>query len=255
MPHYTDENLEEIARIIRVDVELDDEIKLDVIEFLRRLKRHGYIADYVRVPDQLMRQDEAKYVAEERKIYVREGVYTKAEDWADHERFTIIHEAAHAVLNHQHERKRSFSAQAALERKVWSIGRDETEANRLAAAIIAPFHRANFSLDTTILQLMERFGLSSLAATARIETLSRIYRRRHNIPRPLPAGVVDFLAKQRREGYQVTSLPDVDVVALRVRKPVYTGDACPLCGAFKMIRVGLHMKCDSETCGARTGDD
>jgi len=255
MPYYTDENFEEIARFVRVEVGLDDQTQLDAIEFLRRLKRHGYIVDYVRVPDQSMLDAEAKYVPAERKIYVRESVYAKAEDWVDHDRFTIFHEAAHALLNHQNVRKRSFSAQATIERKIRSIGRDETSANRLGAAIISPFHRTNFSLGTTAQELMQRFGLSSPAARVRLETLSRIYRLRHNIPRPLPAGVIDFLAKQRQAGHPVTSLTAADLASLRVRKPIYTGDACSVCAAFKMIRIGLHLKCDSESCGARTGDD
>ena len=182
---------------------------------------------------------EAKYNGSERKIFIRESVYRGAEDWIDRHRFTIVHECAHALLNHQHERKRSFSPQAAFEKKITSIRRDESEANRLAAAIISPFHRANFSLNTTAEQVKHRFDLSDSAARARLETLSRIYRRLYNLPRPLPPGVVDLLSQRRREGYTVASLPPQDIVAIRIRQPEYTGDACPVCGAFKMIRVGL----------------
>ncbi len=255
MPCYVDEDFEEISRIVRTNVGLDEQIQLDAIEFLRRLKRHGYIADYLRVPGHAMPDDEAKYVAGERKIYIRENVYSGAEGWKDHYRFTIVHECAHALLNHQYERKRSFSAQAKIEKKIPSIRRDETSADRLAAALISPFHRANFTLETTAQQLAHRFGLNAPAASARHETLSRIFRRQYNLPRPLPVGVFDILAKRRREGNTITSLPMEDIAALQVRKPIYTGDACPVCGAFKMIRIGLHTKCDSETCGARTGDD
>jgi Zn-dependent peptidase ImmA (M78 family) len=198
---------------------------------------------------------EAKYNGSERKILIREDTYQGAEDWIDHHRFTIVHECAHALLNHQFERKRSFSPQSAFENKIRSIRHDEHEANRLAAALISPFHRANFSLNTTTEHVKQRFGLSDLAAKARHETLSRIYRRQHNLPRPLPPGVVDLLSQRRRQGYNINSLPPQDIVAIRVRQPEYTGDPCPVCGAFRMIRVGLHMKCDSPTCGARTGDD
>jgi Zn-dependent peptidase ImmA (M78 family) len=252
---YSDEDFEELAKVVRADLDIDDQVQLDAIELLKRLKRQGYIADYVRVPDEAMLDAEAKYNGAERKIFIRESVYQGAEDWKDHYRFTITHECAHALLNHQHERKRSFSRQAAFEKKIPSIRSDESEADRLAAAIISPFHKANFSLSTTIEQVKERFDLSEPAAKARLQTLSRIYRRRYNLPRPLPPGVIDLLAQRRREGHIVTSLPPEEIVAIRVRRPEYTGDACPVCGAFKMIRVGLHMKCDSPTCGARTGDD
>jgi hypothetical protein len=167
----------------------------------------------------------------------------------------VAHECAHALLNHRYERKRSFTRQAAFEKTVRSIRRDEGDANKLAAALLSPFHRSNFSLDTTPANIKERFGLSERAAAARTETLSRIYRRKYNLPRPLPAGVIDLLARRHREGYAVTSLPPDELVALRMRQPIYTGDACPICGAFKMIRVGLHLNCDSPTCGAKTGDD
>lgn len=255
MAYNTDEDFEEIAKIVRNNVEMDDQIQLDVIEFLRRLKRYGYIAEYLRIPDAIMPDSEAKYIGTKRRIDVRDSTYIGAQDWVDHYRFTIVHECAHALLNHHHERKRSFSAQARIEKKVPSIRGDEMQADRLGAALIAPFHRANFTLDTTTQYLQSRFGLSASAAGTRHETLSRIYRRQYNLPRPLPAGVIDFLAKQRREGHSVTSLLPQDIAALQLRRPSYTGDACPICGAFKMIRVGLHMKCDNATCSAETGDD
>lgn len=250
---YSDEELEEIARIVRVDLELDDQIKLDVVEFLRRLKRHRYISDYVCIPDHLLQDAEAKFNPAERKIYLRNSVCAGAEAWNDHHRFTIIHEGAHALLNHRHERKRSYSAVAFAERKVSSIARDEGEANRLAAAIISPSHRANFSLETTVEQLMQRFGLTRPAAIKRWETLSRIYRRRHNLPRPLPPGVIDFLAKRQREGHRVSSLPTDEIASFLKAHPKYGGDACPNCHNFTLIRIGTHQKCDR--CGATTGDD
>ncbi len=54
MVYYSDEDFEQLAKLLREALGLDDQIKLDVIEFLRRLKRKGYIADYVRVPDSAM---------------------------------------------------------------------------------------------------------------------------------------------------------------------------------------------------------
>jgi hypothetical protein len=57
-------------------------------------------------------------------------------------------------------------------------------------------------------------------ASIRAEELARMYRRRHNIRRDLPAGVVDFLIAKQREGHKVSSLPPEDVVAMRVREPI-----------------------------------
>lgn len=255
MPYYSDEDFERLATTLRVALCLDDQVKLDVMEFLRRLKRQGYIADYVRVPDETIPDAEAKYNPDDRRIYLRESVNIGAENWIDRHRFTIIHEAAHAAFNHQLERKRSLAGKAIVELSVGSIRRDETQANKLAAAIIAPFHKAEFSLSTTAQQLMTRFGLSGQAASKRVNEMAGIFRRLHNIPRPLPPGIIDFLSARRREGHIVTSLPPVEVVAMQVRRPTYTGDACPVCSNFKMIRVGTYTKCDHEPCGVITGDE
>lgn len=253
MSYHSDEDFERLAMILREALDLDDQITLDVVEFLRRLKRKGYIADYVRVPDSAMLDAEAKFKPDDRKIYIRESIYVAAENWAARARFTIVHECAHAALEHQFERKRSLSGTAIAEKRVASIHRDEIQANKLAAAVLAPFHRTEFTLATSAQQLMKRYGLSTSAASRRVEEMARIFRRQHNMLRPLPPGVIDFLANRRREGYTVTSLPLVDVVAMQVRQPTYTGDVCPVCSEFKMIRVGTHMKCDC--CGAKTGDD
>lgn len=253
MVYYSDEDFEQLAKLLREALGLDDQIKLDVIEFLRRLKRKGYIADYVRVPDSAMLDAEARFKPDERKIYIRESVYVAADEWIDRARFTVIHECAHAALDHQFERKRSLAGAAVADKRVASIRRDEAQANKLAAAILAPFHRAEFSLSTNTQHLMKRFGLSLTAASKRVEEMAGIFRRLYNIPRPLPPGIIDFLANRRRDGYSVTSLPSLDVVAMQVRRPNYTGDVCPVCQDFKMIRVGTCMKCDS--CGAQTGDD
>lgn len=254
MSYESDEDFEQLATTLRVALGVDDQVKLDVIEFLRRMKRQGYIADYVRVPDVAMLDAEAKFKPDERKIYIRESVWAAAEKGIDRPRFTIVHECSHAALDHQFERKRSLFGQAIAEMRVASIRRDEKQANKLAASVLAPYHRTEFSLATTAEQLMERFGLSAPAASIRAEEMAGIFRRLNKLPRPLPPGVVDFLAARRRDGHTVTSLPSVDVAAMQVRQPVYTGDACPVCGGFKMIRVGTMMKCELESCGAITGD-
>lgn len=255
MPSYSDEDFEELGKTVRVTLEIDEQLKPNPIEFLRRLKRHGYIQEYIRVPDSALPDDEAKYSPEERIIYLRDSTYLGAENAVPHYVFTVFHEGSHALLGHQHERKRSFSEQARAERRVTSIRIDEDDANRLTAAIMAPFHRADFTLTTTADELMKRFGLSARAAALRADEMSGIYRRLYNLPRPLPPGVIDFLAGKRREGYKVTSLPPIEVAAIQPRQPKYTGESCRICGEFKMIRVGTHLKCDVKSCGALSGDD
>jgi Zn-dependent peptidase ImmA (M78 family) len=254
MSSYSDEDYDQIARILREELGVDDEIELDVIDALRRMKHQGYLRDFVCLPDSDLPDAEAKFVAEERRVYLRDTVFRAAERGEPHARFTIVHEMAHGALFHQHTRKRGIAV-GPFERRVSSIRRDEGQADKLAAALLAPFHRAAFNLSTTAAQLADRFGLSASMSKARVEELGGIYRRRYNIQRELPPGVVDFLVARRAEGYPITSVPSVDMVAMRVRAPKYEGESCPnpKCGEFKMIRCGTHLRCD--VCGARTGDD
>lgn len=254
MSSYSDEDYDQIARVLREELGVDDDIWLDIIDTLRRMKYRGYLRDFICLPDSDLPDAEAKFVAEERRVYLRDYIFKAAERGEPHARFTVAHEIAHCALFHQHTRKRGIAV-GLFERKVFSIRRDETQADKLAAAILAPFHRAAFNLSTTPTQLANRFGLSARMSKARTEELAGIYRRRHNIQRELPPGVVDFLAARRAEGYPITSLPSEDIVTMTVRQPKYEGEPCPNpnCREFKMIRVGTHLKCDA--CGARTGDD
>lgn len=255
MASYSDEGFEQLAKTARNELGIDDLVKVDAIDFLRRLKHAGYIRDYVRLPDACLPDDQAKYNPGDKKIYIRESVYSGAANDNTQHRFTVFHEGAHALLGHQYERKRSFSAKAKIVKKVPSIRRDEGDADKLAAAIMAPFDKANFTLETTPAAIANRFGLGPKASSIRCGEFAGIYRRANNLKRPLPKGVSDFLSEQRRRGYLVTSLPPEEVAAMKPVQDQYTGDACPnpSCGEFKMVRNGTAMRCAA--CGSATGDD
>ena len=252
MSNYSDEDYDQIAQILRKELGVDDDTWLDVLDALRRMKYCGYLQDYICLPDGQLPDAEAMFVADERRIYLRQSIYDAAEREDPHARFTVAHEMAHCALYHQHTRKRGVAV-SAFEKKVFK--REEKPADKFAAAFLAPFHKAAFNLNTTAAQLAQRFGLSASMSKTRVGEMAGIYRSRHNIRRELPAGVADFLATRRREGYAVTSLPAEDIVAMTVRQPKYEGDPCPnpKCREFKLIRVGPYLKCDA--CGARTGDD
>jgi Zn-dependent peptidase ImmA (M78 family) len=255
MASYSDEQFEQLAQAIRVELGIDDRIKVDPIDFLRRLKHFGYIKDYVRLPDTCLPDADGKYNPDDQKIYLCDSTCQGIESGNPHDMFTVFHEGAHALLGHQYERKRSFSAQAKVEKKVLSIRKDEIAANKLAVAIMAPFHKAEFTLETTPAQIASRSGLSPKAASIRYDEFARIYRRANNLRRSLPTSVADFLVEQRRRGFVVTSLPDEEIAAIKPKRVSYTGDACPNpdCGQFKMVRNGTSMRCDA--CGSVTGDD
>jgi len=255
MASYSDEGFEQLAKTARTELGIDDLVKIDAIDFLRRLKHTGYIRDYVCLPDACLPDAEAKYKPDDKKIYIRQSVYSAAANDCTQARFTVFHEGAHALLGHQYERKRSFSDRAKIEKRVPSIRRDEGDADKLAVAIMAPFERANFTLETTAAAIGGRFGLGPTASSKRYTEFAGIYRRANNLKRPLPKGVSDFLSEQRRRGFVVKSLPPEEIAAMKPAQDRYTGDACPnsFCGEFKMVRNGTAARCAA--CGATTGDE
>ncbi len=250
MANYTDEKWEEIARAWREAAGQNDAARLDAPKFVRWLKHAGYIADYVCVPDRDLFFAEGKFDPDDQGlVFYPQPVWNAAERREPHAVWTLIHEASHAILRHQGVRYRTaMLPKDSLSR---NASRDEFEAHRLTACILAPFDKADFKLGMTADNIRNRFGLSQDAAVKRLEEFERMYRRKHGLPRELPLGVIDFLATQKRKGYRVTSLDATD--PLPRTQTQFDGDPCPSCGAFKLVRSGLARRC--ERCGARTGDD
>ena len=250
MTDYSDEEWEEIGRKWRRAASGDDAVRLDAPKFVRWLKHAGYIKDYVCLPDHELQAAEGKHDPDQRLVFYRQSIWNDAERGDPHATWTLIHESSHVLRNHKETRYRSDA---------WSRNRfsrradhDEFEANRLTACILAPFHKADFRLGLTVDELRSRFGLSRQAATKRLEEFERMFRRQNSLRRELPAGVSDFLAAQKRKGYQVTSLQNI--VALSPRDiPTFEGDPCPCCGEFMLVRNGLCRNC--QNCGARMGND
>lgn len=73
MPSHSDEGFEQLAKTVRVALRIDDQVKLDAIDFLRRLKHAGYMKDYVQLPDASLPGAEAKYSPDDQKIYIRDS--------------------------------------------------------------------------------------------------------------------------------------------------------------------------------------
>lgn len=252
MSYLLDEDFENAGRNLRVKLGIDDKARLDPIDVLRKLKHHGYIVDYVRVSNGSMPEAEAKFDPDKGIIYIRESIYLAAERGEARARWTIGHEVGHFALNHRKIRNRSSDPRL-IEKIAPTIRRDETQANKFAAAFLAPFHRAEFSPYTTAQQIANRFGISLEAAKSRLQELYRIYRRLHGIKRQLPNSIIDLLAEARRKGHMINSPALIELVSELNTSVRYEGDACPCCSEFKLIRSGVNMRCDN--CGAVTGDD
>jgi hypothetical protein len=249
MAQHTDEEWEEIAREWRRAANMDGTMRLDPPAFVRWLKHEGYIKDYVCVPDADL-PSEGKYEPDERKLFFRNSTWRGALRGNPHDNWTLIHEASHAILKHRETRLRA--APSARQFASTQVNRDETATNNLTACILAPFDKADFKPGMSVDDIQQRFGLSRPAAIRRLEEFERMFRRKHGIPRQLPAGVIDFLAEQKRKGYRVTSLDSVQTALPRPQNQ-YEGDLCPSCKEFTLVRSGLIMKCDG--CGAQTGED
>jgi hypothetical protein len=163
--------------------------------------------------------------------------------------FTVAHEISHALLGHKNARNRSHALSSA-DKATPSIHRDERAAERLAAAILAPYDLADFNLETTPADVANRFGLSRKAAIARQEEFARIYRRQHKIERALPPDVIDFLEEAAERGHKIRSLPPrtaprrtpkvLPSQVARERRGVR--DPC-FCGWPTLFPIGNEMKC------------
>jgi len=212
MSYLEDEDFERAAQILRVKFGIDDQLGLDVIEVLRKLRHYGQIVDYVRVSDISLPDAEAKYDPDKRIIYLRESTYQAALQGNRRARWTVAHEVGHVALNHQRTRNRSSTLRS-IEKIAPNIRRDEAQAHKFAAALLAPFHRANFSLKTTTQQIATRFDISLDAANRRIEEFTRIYRRLNGLARPLPSSVIAFLKAAQRKGHTIKNPVLADFIA------------------------------------------
>jgi len=252
MAYLEDKDLERAARNLRLELGIDDQLRPDMTLVLQKMKHHGYIVDYARVPDHLMPDAEAKFNPDERRLHLRDSTYRAAQQTVPRSRWTIAHELGHVALNHIRTRHRSALPRE-IERIAPTIRRDEAQAHKFAAAFLAPFHRADFSSATTPEEIAHRFGISLPAARRRVDEFAQMYRRLLGIPRPLPQGIVDFLAEAQRKGHKVMSLVSSETLAEHPRTIYYEGDVCPGCNNFMLVRNGLNMKCDY--CGTITGND
>jgi|SRR5579862_1856278 len=249
MSSNTDEQWEAIASDWRKAANQNNSVRLNAPEFVRWLKREGYIKDFVLVPDCDMPGASGKF--KEGIAFYRKSVWAAAEEGDPHSVWTLVHEGCHGICKHQGVRYRAHD----FKRRILSAGsgEEESEANRLTACLLAPFDKTDFQPGMSADEIASHFGLSLKAAKLRLQEFERLYRRQFGMPRPLPPGVVDLLLRQERKGYRITSLTDEHRRLLPVAMPSFEGDPCPSCGALALIRIGLGRRCDA--CGAHLGED
>lgn len=111
-------------------------------------------------------------------------------------------------LGHKKARHRNISGRR-IEKIAPSVIRDERDADRFAAAFLAPASLIENPLLTTSRELSERFDLSLQASEIRLETIQRLYRRAHGIPRPIPESIYKLLSDAAKKGVRVTSINSI----------------------------------------------
>jgi hypothetical protein len=210
MQHH-DEDIERIAGDARRVLGIDQVLRPDMVTAMLKAQHLGIISTYERVPDASMPEDLAAFDPETRRLRLRESVFVSANEVVGspsdrpRARFTIAHELGHVFLGHKRTRHRNISGRR-IEKITSSIVRDERDADRFAAAFLAPASLLENPLLTTPRALSERFGLSLQSSDIRLEILQRMHRRAHKIPRPIPDSIYQLLSDAAKKGAKITSI-------------------------------------------------
>src|ERR1700730_8857326 len=129
-----DEDFEAAARHLRIQLGIDDQLRPDMTTVIVKLKDHGIIKNYIRIPDDQMPDDEAYFDSEKKLLHLRESTFRAAsamftynETARRRARYTIAHEIGHIALGHDGIRYRG-QTNALAEELVRKIRRQEREA-------------------------------------------------------------------------------------------------------------------------------
>jgi rubrerythrin len=208
-----------LARMLRERLDVDHLVQMDMIRVLDELKRLRLIVDYLEVPASDLGGAEGRFDPHTGIMSFPHGTLTGARRGSGRSNFTIAHEIGHWADKVEEVRNRGSPRGA-------RTARDETFADSFAAEFLAPYDKANFSADTTPVELRGRFNLSADAARFRHKEFSERFRRENNIERALPADVVDFLEEARARGRPVRNLPRRPQ-APTVQRPIPPSPASP----------------------------
>lgn len=160
------EDLEGFARSVRVNLGIDDQLRPDIFRVIEKSVERGYIASFAAVADQRMPNAEARFRSGTRRLELRESVLSALKAGDARARWTVAHELAHAVLGHPGTNHRSTRDKTTRRDYI-----SEREANRFAAALLAPKHLIEPSADITVEKIVRRFNISGAAARLRLREL------------------------------------------------------------------------------------
>jgi IrrE N-terminal-like domain len=228
----SDEQIEALAEQFRMRVGINSCIFVDALTLLPKMKKFygvGHLTTAELGPNAEGRYDDIK------KIMLFPESALIGSYWGDgRARMTIAHEVAHAALGHKGILNRSTTGSRA-EMLSRLVKRQETEAKRFAAAILAPLRLMDAAM--TREQISMRFGLSLNAASIRSEQFSERERRKNGAKRELPEYFVSFMRTLETDDFAESGAPHA-----------FVEQECQGCMQRKLISVGTKLLCTS--CGA-----
>jgi hypothetical protein len=198
--HVTDEEIEQRVRILRQEIDLQNQMRPDLMAVIERLTTSFRHFAYQQVPDSEMPDTEAHWDARKGVLRMRESIAGAMQRGEPRARMTIANEIGHFALRHAGVRGRS-TTQAAAGRRLLEAKKEESEARRFAAMFLAP----NYLLSSTdtVDDIMNNFGMSFEAAMIRKGEFDAFQRRASGQRRELPSIVVDYLKDAQRRGVKL----------------------------------------------------
>lgn len=127
--------IEKLAIWLRSVLGIPDDVRLDPVDVLRRLRISKFIADFSVVPDKGMHGRAARWIADRRIILLSASLWERLTKNDDSDAtFTIFHEVGHAALGHG---TRNRMAMGKLQFGAYTTP-DEQDADEFALAFAIP---------------------------------------------------------------------------------------------------------------------
>lgn len=160
--------IDELAEELRERLGIPDDIRLDALDLLRRMKISKVISDFVE--DRTAKGRDARWDADDRTIHLSPELWNAIRATNDNDaRFTVLHEVGHAVLGHAHRNRLTGGRQ----QHGRIVETDEMDADAFALSLAIPLKFADVAGALDVETLADRFGLPHSQASRRLVDLQR----------------------------------------------------------------------------------
>lgn len=173
----TSDQIELMAEQFRTHMGISSVDRPDMVALVYAMRERGMIKDVEVFPAGTLGASEANYDPDSQVAHLSSGCITHQEP---KHRFTIAHEIGHYLAKHKHIRHRRLDHRQQFGRQTRS---DETEANKIAAALLVPETLANVDMSTTATEIALRFNVSLVMAELRLADLQERHRIKNGVRR------------------------------------------------------------------------